>query len=116
MKKMMVAVPVWQGRVSPLFDTAETVLLFDVENGNGADPVEICLEKDSFNDRVKCLEKHGVKVLICGAISQPLARIIGTHRIVLIPWVAGEVREVISAYADGSLADNKYMMPGIIPA
>ncbi|MCG8375007.1 MAG: NifB/NifX family molybdenum-iron cluster-binding protein, partial [Chlorobiales bacterium] len=101
--KMNVAVPVWEGRVSPLFDTAQRILLAETFDSRIRCQKVLELPNQTFKECVGFLCNQKVRVLICGAISQPLSRMVGTGGIILIPWVAGGVEEVISAYLTGCL-------------
>lgn len=111
---MNIAVPVWQGRVSPLFDTAQNILLADVVDGEIGDRRLIGLPNDTFKECVRFLSEQKVHVLICGAVSQPLAKIVGTNGIVLIPWIAGSIEDVLQAFLEGHLGDVRFNMPGSV--
>ena len=56
--------------------------------------------------------KLGVEVLICGAISRPLAEMITDSGIRLIPFLSGDVEEVIQAFLAGNLPNSAFLMPG----
>lgn len=108
---MKVAVPDWQGRVSPVFDVAEQVLLvdFDEEDGNR--------QREGFggkspHERARRLAELGVNVLVCGAISWPLEALLAKSGIEVIPLVCGEVEEVVRAFGEGTLEDERFAMPG----
>ena len=60
---MKVAVPDWQGRVSPVFDVAEQVLLVDLDNEGGNRQVE-SLGSTAPHQRAQRLAELGVKVLV----------------------------------------------------
>lgn len=107
---MRVAIPVWQNRVSPVFDTAGRVLLSDL--GEGGERFEVPLTGANPAQRVGRLSELGVGVLICGAISRPLAMMVQSSGIQLVPWIAGEVDEVLRAYQSGSFPTDAFMMPG----
>ena len=109
---MRVAVPVWQNRVSPVFDTARKILLWDSAGGQTGERVEVPLVEVSPALRVGRLAELGVDVLICGAISRPLGTMVQAGGIQLVPWIAGEVDEVLRAYQSGSFPTDAFMMPG----
>jgi len=62
--------------------------------------------------RLECLLELGVGTLLCGGISKGLAREIETRGIELIPWVSGEINEVLDAYLQDRLPDPELTMPG----
>ncbi len=112
---MKVAIPVWSDQVSTVFDFARHLLLVELDDGN-----EIGRSKHPFQEgspifRAKKLSRFGVEVLICGAISRPLARIVASHGIEIIPFVSGTVNDVLNAYLTGRLADSRFCLPGCRP-
>ena len=109
---MRVAIPVWNGRVSPVFDTAGQVLLVEVEQGSERNRRSEELSGSFPAWRVRRLVELGVEVLICGGISRPLATMLAAAGIRLVPWTAGSVDEVLTAYLGGRLPDPRWLMPG----
>ena len=110
---MRVAIPVWNDRVSPVFDTATCLMLLDLAEGAEQSRQLVEVAQTSFpTQRAKHLAELGVNVLICGAISRPLAGLVSAAGIVLIPWVAGPVEDVLRAYVAGRLSEPCWRMPG----
>jgi predicted Fe-Mo cluster-binding NifX family protein len=111
---MLLAIPVWNDRVSPVFDTACQLLLVEVEGGipRGRRTEEI---PDLLpGRRVQRMGELGVELLICGGISRPLAMMLGAAGVRIVPWVAGPVEEVLQGYLDGQLPHPRWMMPGCL--
>jgi predicted Fe-Mo cluster-binding NifX family protein len=110
---MRLAAPVRNDRVSPVFDTARRLLLLDLADGaeQSRRLVEVA-QASCPTERAKCLAGLGVNVLVCGAISRPLAGSVSAAGIVLFPWVAGPVDEVLRAYLAGRLSEPRWRMPG----
>ena len=75
---MKVAIPHWQERVSPVFDSAGSVLLIDIENGRERQREERRLTRTDIMARAGEFLKFGADVLICGAISAPLEAALGS--------------------------------------
>jgi predicted Fe-Mo cluster-binding NifX family protein len=111
-EQMKVAVSAWEGRVSPVFDTARHIRCFDVDGGVGRLAGEAELPSDEPQSKLKKLKELGVSVLICGAISRPLAMTFSASGIQLVPFLAGEVEEVVQAFAEGRLEGACFHMPG----
>ena len=109
---MRVAIPVWQSRVSPVFDSAGRLLIFDIKNGHETSRAHRPINGLSLQGRVKRLVELDVDVLLCGAISRPLADMITASGIKVIPWVTGEVDEVFGWYMSGKPLDTRFLMPG----
>jgi predicted Fe-Mo cluster-binding NifX family protein len=101
--------------VSPVLDSAAEVLVVDT----GAEPPERSvhtLGETYMPQRVERLQDMDVDVVICGAVSNPLRRMIESAGITVIPWTRGPVDGVLEAYLSGSLQDGPeaetYAMPG----
>jgi len=109
---MKVALTVWENRISPLFDCARTLLIVDIadqtEPGRYFEPFHC----ESPSSRAAKLSDLKVQVLICGAVSDIFANMIEAHGIRIIPFVAGDVDEVIDAYLRGAIFSSKFQMPG----
>jgi predicted Fe-Mo cluster-binding NifX family protein len=103
-----IAITFWDGRVSPLFDAAATVLIVAPEG----EPKRISLGSGSLWEKAALLEKNDVTILICGAISAEALAALQEHSIKVFPWVSGPVSEVLSAHRDGSLDNPRFTMPG----
>jgi predicted Fe-Mo cluster-binding NifX family protein len=109
---MRVALTAWDGRISPVFDTARRVLIVDVEDGLSVRRMEEPLEEGLPDRRLARLTALKVETLICGAISRPLADMVQAAGLQLVPFVAGPVEEVLRAYVNGSLPAAVFQMPG----
>ena len=109
---MKLAIPEFNGRVSPVFDCCRRLLVIDtsVEGPNriaSQDWSEVVCVKRSGR-----LREMGVRTLLCGGISTDLAREIEAGGVEVIPWVSGEINEVLDAYLEGRLPDPRFNMPG----
>jgi predicted Fe-Mo cluster-binding NifX family protein len=109
---MKVALPIWDGRVSPVFDVAHELLVVDV-NGQavGTQATHVIAETDAA-DRAKTVADLGVTVLICGAISQALDQLLLSRGVRVIPRKCGDAHEVLAAHITGRLDEPQYTMPG----
>ena len=104
--------PIWNERISPVFDVAEKVLILDVQNRIVRSRSERTLEQRDPFEKVGQLRTDGVKVLVCGAISRPVTVYAEAQGIRTIPFVAGDIEDVIKAYLEGRLASPGFLMPG----
>ena len=110
---MKIAIPVWQERVSPVLDSAGSLLIVE-HDGGGAEVGrrEKAWPAGPLPRRAARLEELRVQVLICGAVSRALMGMLAGSGIEVIPWVSGEVDEVLEAYRDGRLSGARFAMPG----
>jgi len=109
---MRIAVSVWEGRVSPVFDSSRRMLVVDIVDGRAGDRREVELPADSPAERVSHLRGLNVSTLLCGAISRPLAEWLQAAGVEVHPFVAGSVEEVLSGYLSGQLNRADFRMPG----
>jgi predicted Fe-Mo cluster-binding NifX family protein len=109
---MRVAVAIWGSRISPVFDVSRQLLLLDVDDGRVLARTLVTLEEDDALPRVAALAAWKVQTLLCGAISTPLAALLASHGIQVIPFLAGTAEEAVAAYLEGALSHPAWSMPG----
>jgi len=109
---MKVAIPVSSGRVSNAFDFARRLLVVDYEADHEVARVEVALQEDPPIGRAHRLGALGVRLLICGAISRPLAAYLVRAGIDVMPFVSGPIPEVLDGFRRGDLDSARFLMPG----
>lgn len=109
---MRIAVPEWQGRVSPVFDVAANLLLVDVESGHEVRREERKLSGTDPIARTDELLRSGAETLLCGAISSPLAARLAAAGVQVVGFTCGQVDDVLTAYLNGSATKRAFVMPG----
>lgn len=109
--EMKIAIPNWQGRVSPVFDVAGSLLLFHVNGQDVLRREELPLRGYGLAARAEELAALEVDVLICGAISRALLSAISASGVLVIPKICGPVEEILRAYLHDCLTDCCYRMP-----
>jgi predicted Fe-Mo cluster-binding NifX family protein len=105
---MKVALPIWDERISPVFDVARKLRLVEVEDGSLIGQIDHRIESGAH---ASMLSELGVEVLICSAISRALEAIAWRAGVEVIPDICGDVDEVIKAYLLGNLADTRFASP-----
>jgi len=111
-KTMKVAVPEYQGRIAPVFDTCRHVLIFDQQEDRD---VMVGNEDWSFlarHQRPARLRELGVETLLCGGISCRMEDLINLQGIKTIAWLAGHLPDLLAALREGRVSDPCYSMPG----
>lgn len=111
-ENMKVAIPLWQGRVSPVFDEASRLLIVDISNGRETCRQEELLYSHNPFERAQVLLKLGVDLLICGMISQTQQAALDSTRIQFIPHICGQMEDVVQAFLDGCIENGAMLMPG----
>ena len=109
---MKIAISIWNGFVSNVFDFADQLLVVDVEDQGEVGRSEFQLGQQAIQQRTSQLTKLNVDVLICGGISQSLASMLMASNIEVIPFVTGQVDEVLNAYFSNQLAEPQFLQPG----
>ena len=95
---MQVALTIWEGRISPLFDATRTLLIAQVVKGRVISRRIVPFDCESAFLRAAHLHDLGVELLICGGISDIFASLIEAQGIEIIPFAAGAVDEILEAY------------------
>lgn len=104
---MIISLSVWQGRISPVFDTARRLWLVEVETGREISRREEPLSESMFQLRAARLSRLGVDTLLCGAISRPFAYMLARSGIRVFPFLSGDAQEVLEAYLAGRLSGSR---------
>ena len=73
------------------------------------------LEGDDLPRRCARLKEQRVDTVICGAVSNAFCRGLYASNIEVIQGIGGPVEEVLSAYLQGDLFQEAYLMPGCRP-
>ena len=109
---MKVAIPIAEGRISPVFDAAKRLLLVEIEGKCELRRSEEALEQSEFTARARRVADLGAGVLICGAITKPLESMLASEGVKAISRTCGYVDEVIAAFASDRLPQKAFAIPG----
>ncbi len=109
---MKAAFAVWNHRIAPVFDVARQVHVVMTEGGRIVGEGEESLPNDGGEGKGLRLAELGVDTLVCGAISRTTQAMVAAYGIRTIPFVAGDLREVIRAWLSGALEKEVFAMPG----
>jgi predicted Fe-Mo cluster-binding NifX family protein len=110
---MIIALTVWEDRISPVFDVAAMILLAEIENGNVLNRRLIPFNPGVLSQLAEMIKKMDVSVLICGAISEAPANILMANGVKLIPFISGKTEWIIDAFAKNKPIVRAFSMPGI---
>lgn len=106
-----IAVTVWGGRISPVLDVSTRAIVLGVQGGRLTDRSELELPPAAMT-KLAILADRGIGTLLCGAVSWGVARQADSFGLRLVPFLAGDVEDVIAAYLTGHLPHPDYAMPG----
>ncbi len=106
------AFSIWEDRVAPVFDVARRVRIVEADSGRVVAAADESLPEDAPAVRARRLADLGVATLVCGAISRPVQDAVAAFGIRVVPFVAGDLGEVVEAWMAGRLDGVRFAMPG----
>lgn len=109
---MRVAVSLRNKRIAPIFDINRDFLILDIENGKVLCEFSWVLRQNAPCGLVLDLKGMKIDLVICGAISRFLEKMLTSQGIGVIPFVSGEVKEIRDALLSGNLDSSRFAMPG----
>lgn len=111
-REMKTAFPHWDHRIAPVFDTARRIRVVETRSGRIVAETEEGIFQDLMVQKVLRLVELGIGTLVCGAISRPMHGLVTAYGIRVIPFVAGDLQEVIETWHRGRLGAGVFAMPG----
>lgn len=102
----------WDDRIAPVFDIARRIHVVEADAGRIVAETGEVLADDLPVQKAHRLVELGVGTLVCGAISRPFHEMVAACGIRVIPFVAGDLSEVIQAWLSGNLESDTFVMPG----
>jgi predicted Fe-Mo cluster-binding NifX family protein len=108
---MNVAITVWGNRISPVFDSAQTLLIAEIRGDQVVDRKLHLFQAAMFDRCLRLLKELEVCVLICGALCEGPARMLESHNIEVIAFITGEAEEILESFVQGQDL-KKFTMPG----
>jgi predicted Fe-Mo cluster-binding NifX family protein/Pyruvate/2-oxoacid:ferredoxin oxidoreductase delta subunit len=92
---MRVAVTKFGSTISPLFDSAQRLLVADVGSGGVRVLKEEAIGDLDLAQRMALLSELGVRALACGAINGFTHNALVERGIAVFPWISGEVEDLL---------------------
>jgi predicted Fe-Mo cluster-binding NifX family protein len=111
-RTMKTAFAHWDNRIAPVFDTARHIHIVETESGQIVSRKQTTLSEDLPVQKTLRLVELGISTLVCGAISKPMHGLVAAYGIQVVPFVAGDLSEVIRAWLSGNLERDAFAMPG----
>lgn len=109
---MKAAFAYWDDRIAPVFDTARRIHVVEADSGRIVDETGEVLGDVLPAQKALRLVELGVGTLVCGAISRSYHETVAAYGIRVIPFVAGDLSEVIQAWLSGNLESDTFVMAG----
>lgn len=109
---MKLAIPVCGQDIALVFDDADCLLVIDIQGKGSHKEERLRCSGNTIIDRANQLRSLDIDLLICGAISCPLQRMIEASGVDIIPFVRGKATEVFDAWCLNRLEDGRFFLPG----
>lgn len=100
---MIIVIPYWKDRISPVFDMAKEIMLIHVENGHVVGRNKTLIVEKNTLARVNYIVQLGADVLICDAISSSLQRALSSTGVYVITNIHGQVEDAVMALLSNQL-------------
>lgn len=108
---MKIAISHWRGRISPVFDVAQQVLLVDLDS-NQVVRQHLSLGSGDPFCRAREIVDLGAELLVCGAISHSLEKALVHAGVRVAGFTCGDVDTILAALQTGRLGEACFRMPG----
>ena len=109
---MKIAIPQWQGRLSPVFDVCGCLLVVETDGRQEIRRGEVDLAGCDTDQRVRQLSTLGIDILICGAISRYMEAALTAAGIRVLAEVCGPVEAVLNGFLSRGFTAAAHRMPG----
>ena len=109
---MCIALATFGDKIASLFESSDQFVIFRSAPYKIDDSETIPIKNNSPNELINLLKQHDVKIIICGAISGCMRRLLDANKIQVIPWITGDVKSVIDALLFNRLNTPSFVMPG----
>jgi len=109
---MKIGIPIWNERVSPVFDTALQLMIVEFDGSVEVGRNVVNIPAGHPVQRAGFVAGSGVDVLICGAVSQQMEHMLRASGTEIYPWVKGYADSVLEAFMNGELGQESFFLPG----
>jgi len=109
---MKIAVPVWEDRIAPVLDTADSFIVYDIEHGVIDGKRDVYIGLGSLREKAVVLGSHG-DILVCGALSHDMEMFLAAVGMAIEPWLMGAPELVVLMIAAGETPGPSFIMPGL---
>lgn len=109
---MKIAIPYWQGRVSPVFDASDSIVVIDIERGHERRRDNFRLASSEPVRRAQEVAALGAEMVLCGAVSRTLESALIGAGVRVKGFICGDLDALVEAFLTGKLSDTCFQMPG----
>ena len=109
---MCLAIAAYENRMASLLETANQLVVVDLPPIDSKPKKIVAVIDNALPYLVQLLHRNNVTILICGAINGCMFRAIESMGIKVIPWITGNIDDIIAAYKNNTL--EQCVMPGCL--
>ena len=95
---MKIAIPVFQTKISPRFDSTQGFILLHIEKSSVLEREKLNTTGWPVSAKLKQLVDLGVDTLICGGIDVKSMQHLNSNGIQIYSWITGEVDDAIACF------------------
>lgn len=107
-----IAMTTWGNRISPVFDSAKTLMIARVEHSKVTSRTFEKVSPCGVLQVLSILSDYKVDALICGAITDQQSEPIKQSGVKLIPFLSGNADKVLGSYIQTPQKIINFLMPG----
>jgi predicted Fe-Mo cluster-binding NifX family protein len=108
---MKIAIPVWNDRVSPIFDVARTIRVVDLDTDRALVVADSTYSLERGRP-TSTLDALGVDLLVCSAISPAVESAVWVLGVEVISDICGSQNAIVQALAAGDEELSRFRSPG----
>ena len=109
---MRIAVPIWEDKISPVFDTALKLLVVEIKDMREKSRFVYHIDESDLSQKCHRIRKLNLDTLICGAVSQVFLQMLLASGLDVIQEISGPAEDVLKAYLKGNIFQPRFLMPG----
>jgi predicted Fe-Mo cluster-binding NifX family protein len=103
-----IAIPVYEGLISSRLDFSKEFMLFSVEDNEIQSEEKVYLIETHSIFKIDRIIELGFDILICNGITEHYYQKLIDNNIEVIPWIKGNVQEVLGLYLEGKLVTQDF--------
>ena len=102
---MKVAIPLFRNGVSPRIDIADSLLIYDIDNGVVKRKEKCSLTFEHAAQLISILQKKQITRVICAGCPQFFLRMLYFYGVEVVPGVTGDPEYIVKQLVEGKLSD-----------
>jgi predicted Fe-Mo cluster-binding NifX family protein len=102
---MKVAIPLFRNGVSPRIDIADSLLIYDIDNGIVKGKETCSLTFEHAAQIIPVLQKKQITRIICAGCPQYFFRMLYFYGVDVVPGVTGDPENIVKQLIDGKFSD-----------